>query len=191
MLESTVAYFLRMPQLCFSHILLSGPSISCHYCLCTAQFWFLIPLFIPGRGLWLATFGSSKGPDCSRCFTLYCWPFVFIHDWSVQDCSQYSATILILIFKLSSGYLLAVFDPEVRMMLHCFRLLLPAQSWNPECFVAVSLVIIWYSFLCVSDLVLFGLEAQEFILPLKSRNFTGIYLSVVHPSCQWFDPPHS
>lgn len=109
----------------------------------------------------------------------------------MQNWFQYSATILILIFKLSSGYLLAVFDPQVHMMLHCFSLLLPVQSWYHAGFVAGSLIIIWYSFLCVSDLVFFCLEAQEFIFLLKSRKFTGLDLTTGHPTCLRFDSPPS
>lgn len=37
--------------------------------------------------------------------------------------APFSATILNLIFKLSSGYLLAIFDFEIHMMPRCFLLL--------------------------------------------------------------------
>lgn len=190
MLESMVAYFLRCPSSVFSHSFIQAFNflslLSLHY---------PILIFNPSIYSWEGTLASYfwefTGSRLLQMLYTLLVLFVFNHNWSVQDCSQYSATILILIFKLSRGYLLAVFDPEVHMMLHCFPLLLPAQSWYHAGFVAVSLIIIWYSFLYVSDLVFFCLEAQEFIFLLKSRNLTGIYLSVGHPSCRWSDPPPS
>lgn len=81
--------------------------------------------------------------------------------------APFSATILNLIFKLSSGYLLAIFDFEIHMM--------------PRCFLLLPLLVLCKFCSCQSDnnslfavccfCFCFCQEAQEIILLLKSRNF--------------------
>lgn len=71
----------------------------CQYCLCAAQFKFLMLVLVPGREFELVTLESSQGPIWSRQFA-HCLAFVFTHYWSMPDRSQFcflvffSATIL-------------------------------------------------------------------------------------------------
>lgn len=87
--------------------------------------------------------------------------------------APFSATILNLIFKLSSGYLLAIFDFEIHMTPRCF-LLLPllilckfcgCQFDNNSLFAVCRL----FSFLPGSRRI-YSFFLLEFTL-LKSRNF--------------------
>lgn len=108
----------------------------CQYCLCAAQFKFLMLVLVPGREFELVTLESSQGPIWSRQFA-HCLAFVFTHYWSMPDRSQFCFLfffqLLFSIFKLSSGDLLATFDFESYMMPHCFLLLLLVLCWVNSC----------------------------------------------------------
>ena len=83
--------------------------------------------------------------------------------------------------------LLALIDPEVHVMAHCFPFLPPAQFWYRAGLAAVCLII--WSFL-YTWFSLFCLKAQRFIF-LLSTEILFEYICVGHPSCQHFDFPLS
>ena len=160
----------EIPQLCFSHILLSGPSISCHYCLCAAPLRFLILVLISGRELALVTFKRSRvqsAPEASHFVVnpyfhppLECPRSLPVFSY----CSQFD-------FQSFQWFLLAIFDFEIHVFHTAFFFFL---SWFHVGFVDVGLIIIWPSFLYKRFRV-FCLEVQEFILTFKVQK---LYLPI-------------
>lgn len=106
------------PQFWFFYLDLQFP---CHYCLCAAQFRFLILVLILGREFELVTLETSQGPIWSSHSLLSpCFHPLLEYTRSLSFFFQ----LLFSIFKLSSGDLLAIFDFESHMMPHYFLLLL-------------------------------------------------------------------